>query len=111
MGSAESEGEWSRLSIHENVGDSTLDSQDSRRIDSDSIEAGLMTFVIDGDDDYFAGTDANSISSTYGVELEDLITIHIMEPAAGFTGSSAGAAVLEPVSYTHLRAHETEADL
>mmetsp|Transcript_8825 Transcript_8825/g.14171 ORF Transcript_8825/g.14171 Transcript_8825/m.14171 type:complete len:1413 (-) Transcript_8825:110-4348(-) len=95
MGSAESEGEWSRLSIHENVGDSTLDSQDSRRIDSDSIEAGLMTFVIDGDDDYFAGTGSNSISSTYGVELEDLITIHIMEPAAGFTGSSAGAAVLD----------------
>merc|ERR1711966_87373 len=47
------------------------------QIDSDSIEAGVMTLVIKGKDEYFLN---NAGRNNVKVELEDVITIHIMSP-------------------------------
>jgi hypothetical protein len=60
------------------VTDSVLNPESQRtEINSDSIEAGLMTLVIKGKDEYFQ---SNAGRRSVTVELEDVITIHIMNP-------------------------------
>merc|ERR1711966_508253 len=78
VGTAKDSSELSRLEIKVDVTDSALNPGTERtQIDSDSIEAGVMTLVIKGKDEYFlTNTGRNSVT----VELEDVITIHIMSP-------------------------------
>merc|ERR1711966_323790 len=78
VGTAKDSSELSRLEIKVDVTDSALNPETERtQIDSDSIEAGVMTLVIKGKDEYFlTNTGRNSVS----VELEDVVTIHIMSP-------------------------------
>jgi hypothetical protein len=76
VGTAANGVELSRLMIKVNVTDSALNPESMRtEINSDSIEAGVMTLVIKGNDEYFlTNTGRNDVS----LELEDVITIHIM---------------------------------
>merc|ERR1711966_567422 len=78
VGTAKDSSELSNLPIKVDVTDSALNPETERtQIDSDSIEAGVMTLVIKGKDEYFlTNTGRNSVS----VELEDVVTIHIMSP-------------------------------
>jgi hypothetical protein len=76
VGTANGLAELSRLMIKKDVTDSALNPETARtQIDSDSIEAGVMTLVIKGQDEYFLN---NTGRSDVTVELEDVITIHIM---------------------------------
>jgi len=76
VGSAATEAELSRLTMLLNVASSELTTVETQTIATDSIESGLLTLVIRGNATYFGqpGT------QTYGVQLEDVITIHVMEP-------------------------------
>merc|ERR1711966_622916 len=79
VGTAKDSSELSRLEIKVDVTDSALNPETERtQIDSDSIEAGVMTLVIKGKDEYFLN---NAGRNDVSVELEDVITIHIMSPA------------------------------
>eukprot|EP00961_Rhodomonas_salina_P185413 2503484-Rhodomonas_salina.1 len=53
-----------------------LASQSTTEINSDSIEAGLMTLILKGNSSYFQ---TNTGCSDVSLELEDVITIHIMQ--------------------------------
>jgi len=78
VGTAGLEEELTRLRVLENIASTSLQKfAENTTIDSDSIEAGFLTFVVKGNASYFGQTG----TTAYGVELEDLITIHIMEPA------------------------------
>mmetsp|Transcript_47566 Transcript_47566/g.97251 ORF Transcript_47566/g.97251 Transcript_47566/m.97251 type:complete len:1470 (+) Transcript_47566:139-4548(+) len=76
VGSAGFKEELARLTILQDIANTDLSSVSSQEIKTDSIEAGLMTLVIRGNSTYFGlgGTGA------YGVQVEDVVTIHIMEP-------------------------------
>mmetsp|Transcript_15046 Transcript_15046/g.30313 ORF Transcript_15046/g.30313 Transcript_15046/m.30313 type:complete len:1145 (+) Transcript_15046:57-3491(+) len=76
VGSASSSDELTRLRIKANVASTQLSPDSITQIDSDSIEAGLMTLVIKGEASYF---ESNTGRNLVTVELEDVITIHIME--------------------------------
>merc|ERR1711966_57249 len=78
VGTAKDSSELSNLEIKVDVTDSALNPETERtQIDSDSIEAGVMTLVIKGkDEDFLTNTGRNSVT----VELEDVVTIHIMSP-------------------------------
>ena len=81
VGSASDTDELSRLRVIKDVTSSNLDAISSTQIDSDSIEAGLMTLVLLGDEDYFTtgGTGAgNANTGGYALELDDVITLHLM---------------------------------
>merc|ERR1711906_20212 len=79
VGTAKDSSELSNLEIKVDVTDSALNPETERtQIDSDSIEAGVMTLVIKGKDEYFLN---NAGRNNVKVELEDVITIHIMSPA------------------------------
>jgi len=84
IGSASSDDELSRLTIFEDIASSAMSPEDPSPIATDSIEASLMTLVLNGQDAYFANTG----SGAYTLELEDVITVHIMDPSAV---SGAGA--------------------
>merc|ERR1711906_19338 len=78
VGTAKDSSELSNLEIKVDVTDSALNPETERtQIDSDSIEAGVMTLVIKGKDEYFLN---NAGRNNVKVELEDVITIHIMSP-------------------------------
>merc|ERR1711906_34918 len=79
VGTAKDSSELSNLEIKVDVTDSALNPETERtQIDSDSIEAGVMTLVIKGKDEYFLN---NAGRNDVSVELEDVITIHSMSPA------------------------------
>jgi len=93
VGSADSEEELERLTIiggpgQKSIADSVLSPADSTEVNSSSIESGLVTLVVLGDPDYFNArpTDAGQRpqSTLFGINLEDVITIHIMEQHDGF---------------------------
>eukprot|EP00961_Rhodomonas_salina_P006255 84725-Rhodomonas_salina.1 len=75
LGSASSSDELSRLQVMSDIGASVLRPQEPTEANSDSIESGLMTLVVQGNPSYFGlgGTGA------YGINIEDVITLHIME--------------------------------
>jgi len=75
VGSAKDASELTRLRILRDIESTSLNPGDVEEIDSDSIEAGLMTLVLDGDDAYFLN---NNGRDDVSLELEDVITIHIM---------------------------------
>merc|ERR1711966_584778 len=78
VGTAKDSSELSNLEIKVDVTDSVLNPETERtQIDSDSIEAGVMTLVIKGKDEYFLN---NAGRYNVKVELEDVIPIHIMSP-------------------------------
>lgn len=83
IGSASSNDEMSRLRILVDVASGNLGDGGSgpQQVDSDSIEAGLMTLVVKGDASYFnlGGT------GLFKIEVEDIITVHVMEPDSGTT--------------------------
>jgi len=81
FGTARDDSEYTRLRVMEDVGSSVLDpNSDPQFFTSSSIEAGMMTLVLEGDEEYFNLPSG----SGYGVQLEDVITVHIMEPVSDF---------------------------
>eukprot|EP00961_Rhodomonas_salina_P113913 1532049-Rhodomonas_salina.1 len=76
VGSASSSAEFSRLRIKKDIASTQLDSQSTTEINSDSIEAGLMTLILKGNSYYFQ---TNAGRSDVSLELEDVITIHVMQ--------------------------------
>ena len=85
FGTARDELEYTRLRVMEDVGSSVLRPVDPEFFESSSIEAGMMTLVLQGDEGYF-NTGQGTGSDTYGVQLEDVITVHIMEADPDFDG-------------------------
>jgi len=82
IGSAHDEGELSRITIigedEERIANTKLDPKEPRKVSASSIESGLMTLVMIGNATYFDNPEQrNSFRS--GLELEDLLTVHIME--------------------------------
>eukprot|EP00287_Rhodomonas_sp_CCMP768_P015613 CAMPEP_0196757754 /NCGR_PEP_ID=MMETSP1091-20130531/103827_1 /TAXON_ID=302021 /ORGANISM="Rhodomonas sp., Strain CCMP768" /LENGTH=1517 /DNA_ID=CAMNT_0042106539 /DNA_START=95 /DNA_END=4648 /DNA_ORIENTATION=- len=77
LGSANSDDELSRLFIKKDIASSSVTRQSASLIESDSIEAGLMTLVIKGNASFFDLD--RTTASGYGMQLEDVITVHIME--------------------------------
>jgi hypothetical protein len=77
VGTVGLDSEFDRLRKWYNVQSSTINPQGPTNIDSDSIEEGLMTLILYGDEKYFGSN--RSRSSTFTLELEDVITVHIME--------------------------------
>eukprot|EP00961_Rhodomonas_salina_P260067 3514348-Rhodomonas_salina.1 len=67
-------------------------------IDTDSIESGLMTLVVKGSASYFD----NGVAGGYSLELEDLITIHIMETGVS-TYESVKGMLAEQRAFTLLK--------
>lgn len=90
VGSAVNASELSRLRIKENIASTQLDPEDITQIDSDSIEAGLMTIVVVGNSSYAAFGAPDSELAGLSLELEDVITIHIMQSDDG-NGENADA--------------------
>jgi len=80
VGSAKDLNELSRLRIIKDVASTALSSRASEQIDTDSIESALMTLVLKGESSYFSSANGgNTNTNGYSLELEDLITIHLME--------------------------------
>lgn len=77
VGTVGLDSEFDRLRKWFDVQSSVISPQGPTEIDTDSIESGLMTLVLYGKDEYFG--DQNSRSSTFSLELEDVLTVHIME--------------------------------
>eukprot|EP00286_Rhodomonas_abbreviata_P027165 CAMPEP_0181304788 /NCGR_PEP_ID=MMETSP1101-20121128/9353_1 /TAXON_ID=46948 /ORGANISM="Rhodomonas abbreviata, Strain Caron Lab Isolate" /LENGTH=1307 /DNA_ID=CAMNT_0023410601 /DNA_START=14 /DNA_END=3937 /DNA_ORIENTATION=- len=77
IGTASTPAELLRLTIFEDIANSAMSPQDPSEIATDSIEASLMTLVIEGTTEYFSNTG----SGGYFLELEDVITVHVMDPA------------------------------
>jgi len=89
VGSANSFDELSRIPLFSNIANTNLDAVSSTLIDTVSIEAGLMTLVLKGDAEYFTNA-GNTNTGGYALELDDLITIHLMTDGVapdGETGS------------------------
>jgi len=86
VGSAADKEELTRLRILQDIASTDLDVVASSRIDTPSIESGLMTLVIKGNESYFSpDTTRNTID--YTMELDDVITLHLMED--GDAGTAA----------------------
>jgi len=100
VGSASTLAELSRLTIigrEQSITSSVLGDVNSQEINTDSIESGLMTLVVLGNSSYFSRdlVNGNAVGSdSYGLEVEDVITIHIMESVTGFLADSKGKTVL-----------------
>eukprot|EP00286_Rhodomonas_abbreviata_P011166 CAMPEP_0181331448 /NCGR_PEP_ID=MMETSP1101-20121128/24503_1 /TAXON_ID=46948 /ORGANISM="Rhodomonas abbreviata, Strain Caron Lab Isolate" /LENGTH=1819 /DNA_ID=CAMNT_0023440901 /DNA_START=147 /DNA_END=5606 /DNA_ORIENTATION=+ len=78
IGSASSIVELERLRIFSGIGSTNQSLVESTRIDTDSIESGLMTLVVKGDKTFFN----RSGTTGFSLEVEDIVTIHIMESNA-----------------------------
>jgi len=77
VGTAASQSELSRLRILKDIASTSLSKfEGETTIDSDSIEAGFLTLILKGNSSFFELRN----TKRFGLELEDLITIHIMEP-------------------------------
>ena len=87
FGSANDVDELSRLKIVDDIGSSVLTPRDPLDFgETVSIEAGLMTLVLtQRADTTFFEQDG---TSTYGIQLEDVITVHIMEQNPAFDGAN-----------------------
>jgi len=101
VGSAANSTELTRLRILQDIASTQLAQDDlaDNVIDSDSIEAGLLTLVLKGNSSYFASGIAGSNTLSYSMELDDVITIHIMQdgeaPTATQDDGSAMGTVME----------------
>ncbi|KAJ1483148.1 hypothetical protein T484DRAFT_1896446, partial [Baffinella frigidus] len=92
--------EWPRLSHHQSLLRSAFD-YNSSLLDSDSIESGLISVILKGNDTFFQMPGA--VQRGFTLELEDAITVHFMElpPQARFeqmfalihSGSAFGVSV------------------
>lgn len=87
VGSAKNEDELTRLRILEDIASTQLAEDDAtdNLIDSDSIEAGLLTIVVKGNASYFASGISGSNTLGYSMELDDVITIHMSVPENSLT--------------------------
>mmetsp|Transcript_21911 Transcript_21911/g.33440 ORF Transcript_21911/g.33440 Transcript_21911/m.33440 type:complete len:1416 (-) Transcript_21911:146-4393(-) len=92
LGSANNTAELNRLRLFENLQDQT----ESLEVNSDSIESGLMTLIIKGRGDFFN----RSRTQGFSVELEDLITLHFMEPSGNSNKFSAVLTMINAVPQT-----------
>eukprot|EP00961_Rhodomonas_salina_P119277 1605065-Rhodomonas_salina.1 len=90
VGSASSDAELTRLRILEDVASTQLATAGPQEINTDSIESGLMTLVLKGNSSYFELGGNVAVS----IELEDLITIHIMEDDGSGADNAVAAEVL-----------------
>mmetsp|Transcript_28804 Transcript_28804/g.68867 ORF Transcript_28804/g.68867 Transcript_28804/m.68867 type:complete len:1587 (+) Transcript_28804:96-4856(+) len=76
FGSGNGQDELTRLRIFEDIGSSVLEPREGVDFgQTASIEAGLMTLILTGEPSYFE----QDGTSDFGVQLEDVITVHIME--------------------------------
>jgi len=75
VGSAGTESDLAQLRTFENVASNALAKTDSSHIDTGGIEGGLMTLVLKGAEEFFNLPG----QLTTSLELEDVVTIHIME--------------------------------
>lgn len=96
VGSAEDESEITRLRIFgedEDITSSAVGPTTSKKIDTDSIESALMTLVVMGNASFFQPpalpSGGRAASDFFGLEVEDIITIHIMEENTGFDAGRA----------------------
>ncbi|KAJ1468642.1 hypothetical protein T484DRAFT_2027083 [Baffinella frigidus] len=72
--------EWPRLRHWENIVNGVAVAYTSNNtLDSDSIESGLITVVLHGNETFFE--QPHSVEKGFSLEIEDAITIHFMEPA------------------------------
>jgi hypothetical protein len=94
VGTANSDAELTRLRILSNLASTQLETVESAEINTDSIESGLLTMVLKGNVSYFTGA-GNTNTGGYALELDDLITIHLMEDGEATTTNSKEAALLE----------------
>jgi len=92
VGTANSTAELSRLRIIEDIASTDLASEPSAEINTDSIESALMTLVLKGDHSYFNGTGRNTLD--YTMELDDVISIHLMVDGDGRASNSKEAELL-----------------
>jgi len=92
VGSAVNASELTRLRILEDIASTDLSSVSSQRIDTASIESALMTLVLKGNHSYFLTGASNT--GDYTMELDDVITLHMMVDGDGTASNSKEAAVL-----------------
>jgi len=89
VGSAQDESELSQIQIFgegdDKIANTKLNPAEPQRVSAASIESGLMTLVIMGNETFFDNP-AQRNSYRAGLELEDLITVHIMESDRRFDG-------------------------
>jgi len=83
VGSAKNGNELTRLRIIKDIASTDLASVESAQIDTDSIESALLTLVLKGQSSYFDNGVVNS--QGFSMELDDLITIHLMEDGEATT--------------------------
>jgi len=88
VGSAADDNELTRLRILEDIASTDLASVQPSTINTDSIESALMTLVIKGNESYFLTGATNT--DDYTMELDDVITLHLMEDGEARTGVVAG---------------------
>jgi len=103
-GSANTESEFNNLRVEDKLAATALSPQSSRYTSASSIEAALMTVILLGNESFFRDPFASdgSAASDFGLELEDVVTIHIMEdndpdgngPVDGFDTRLAAGKVL-----------------
>jgi len=89
VGTANSPAELTRLRILEDVASTVLATKAPSQINTDSIESALMTLVIKGNESYFTGSGRNTVD--YTMELDDVITLHMMEDGVAQTSSKEAA--------------------
>jgi len=92
IGSAGLDAELSRLRILVDVASTDLGPVPPQLVDSSSIESGLMTLVVKGNADYFT----RGGSGAYGVVVEDIMTVHVMESETGTSMARVAALLATP---------------
>eukprot|EP00286_Rhodomonas_abbreviata_P015936 CAMPEP_0181316116 /NCGR_PEP_ID=MMETSP1101-20121128/15724_1 /TAXON_ID=46948 /ORGANISM="Rhodomonas abbreviata, Strain Caron Lab Isolate" /LENGTH=2299 /DNA_ID=CAMNT_0023423343 /DNA_START=79 /DNA_END=6978 /DNA_ORIENTATION=- len=92
VGSGVTSAELDRLRIFENLASTDLVPKAPTEFDTDSIESGLMTLVVSGNSSFFNLPNTGS----YSVEIEDIITLHFMEPGSSSARYAAVTALLTP---------------
>eukprot|EP00286_Rhodomonas_abbreviata_P022713 CAMPEP_0181307398 /NCGR_PEP_ID=MMETSP1101-20121128/10856_1 /TAXON_ID=46948 /ORGANISM="Rhodomonas abbreviata, Strain Caron Lab Isolate" /LENGTH=1245 /DNA_ID=CAMNT_0023413607 /DNA_START=113 /DNA_END=3850 /DNA_ORIENTATION=+ len=97
VGTAGIESELARIQIigeEEPIASSVLAPASPVQINSVSIESGLLTLVVLGNESFFDDPERR-LSYTFGLELEDAITVHIMEQDESFGAGTRAKQVLD----------------
>jgi len=100
VGIAKDVSEWTKITEFNDIATSMMVDTPPSYFETASIESGLMTLVLDGNDDFFASSTApssNRLAASFALQLEDVFTIHIMEPTAGWGDGTKAKAVQDLV--------------
>eukprot|EP00961_Rhodomonas_salina_P207393 2799357-Rhodomonas_salina.1 len=109
VGSAANVTELTRLRIIEDIANTNLGAVPSTHIDTDSIESGLMTLVLKGKATYFRTGASNT--GGYSLELDDVITIHIMTDGEAPSETDAQCAAATPPKSVDCQVRDLLAEL